>query len=162
VTKAGSEVGKKRKSAQIAAQAEQMERDLGAIRQALRKPLENEVAKGQLTPPQHAVMRVVVHEHGISLRDLSRAVSLAHSTVSGIVDRLETRGLLERRTDPHDGRVARVYPTAPVVAFVREQIPALARGPLQKALERAKEGEREIIQRALKRLRELLEEGQAC
>ena len=67
----------------IAKLAGQMELDLSGIRRALRRPLEAEVAKGGLTMPQTNVMQVVVRHDGISLKDLSHAVSLAHSTVSG-------------------------------------------------------------------------------
>jgi len=144
---------------EIAAQVEQMERDLGGIRRALRKPLEAEVSKGELTVPQTAAMAVIVRKHGISLKDLSHDLSLAHSTVSGIVDRLEKRGMIERRQDPGDGRVVQIYPAAEVRAFVRDRLPTLERGPLQRALERAAEDERSAIGRALKRLRELLEEA---
>ncbi|UWZ84174.1 MarR family winged helix-turn-helix transcriptional regulator [Occallatibacter riparius] len=151
--------GKRAKNgSEISAQAERMEKDLGAIRRALRRPLEAEVARGELTIPQSAVMQAVVQHDGISLKDLSREVSLAHSTVSGIVDRLEKRGMIERRTDAADGRVTRIHPTVIVRKFVREQIPALSRGPLQTALERAKAGEREGLVAAVARLRELLEE----
>lgn len=136
--------------------AEAMEKDLGAIRRALRKPLETEMARGELTVPQTAVMRVVVRQGGVSLKDLSGEVSLAHSTVSGIVDRLEKRGMVERRADPEDGRTSRIYPTAVVAEFVREQIPRLSRGPLEDALERATKAERAAIGEALRRLRELL------
>ncbi|MFZ0742952.1 MAG: MarR family transcriptional regulator [Terracidiphilus sp.] len=142
----------------IAALAEQMEWDLSKIRRALRGPLAAEVAKGEMTVPQREVMRVVVRNEGISLRDLSREVSLAHSTVSGIVDRLEKRGIIERRVDQEDGRVSRIYPAAAVKEFVRERIPALTRGPLEKAMERATEADRSTIGLALHRLRELLEE----
>ena len=141
----------------IPAMAEAMEKDLGAIRRALRKPLETEMARGELTVPQTAVMRVVVRRGGVSLKDLSGEVSLAHSTVSGIVDRLEKRGMVERRADPEDGRTSRIYPTAVVAEFVREQIPRLSRGPIEDALERATSAERAAIGEALRRLRELLE-----
>ena len=134
-----------------------MDRDLGVIRRALRRPLEAEVARGELTVPQSAVMQSVVQHSGISLKDLSREVSLAHSTVSGIADRLEKRGMIERRADAVDGRVTRIHPTAVVRKFVREQIPVLSRGPLQAALERAKAEEREGLAAAVARLRELLE-----
>lgn len=142
---------------EFAAQVERIDQDLSAIRRVLRKPLVAQIVRGELTPPQTAVMRVVVRTHGISLKDLSREVSLAHSTVSGIVDRLEKRGLIERRPDPADGRFARIYPTAVVDQFVREHIPALRLGPLQSALERAGEDERAAIAQSLRRLRELLE-----
>jgi DNA-binding MarR family transcriptional regulator len=142
----------------IATQAEQMEQDLSGIRRSLRKPFEAEIARGDLTLPQKAVMREVVRHHGISLKDLSRAVSLAHSTVSGIVDRLEKRGMIARRPDPTDGRVSCIYPTAVVEDFVRERIPVLRRGPLQVALERATVEERVAIGQSLRKLRELLAE----
>jgi DNA-binding MarR family transcriptional regulator len=149
-----------KKNPDIRAQVEQIEQDLGGIRRALRKPLETEVAKGELTAPQTAVMREVVRSEGVSLRDLSCAVSLAHSTVSGIVDRLEKRGLVERRPDANDGRVSRIYPTAPVREFVQKRIPALSRGPLVRALQRATPEERTTISAALQLLRELLGEPQ--
>jgi DNA-binding MarR family transcriptional regulator len=151
--------GASTKRTTIAALAEQMERDLSGIRRALRRPLDAEVAKGELTAPQTSVMQVVVRQDGISLKDLSKEVSLAHSTVSGIVDRLEKRGLLSRRPDPQDGRISRVYPTAVVREFVRNQIPMLTRGPLEAALERLKPAERVTLGDALKRLRELLEKA---
>ena len=135
-----------------------MEKDLSAIRRALRRPLEAEVARGEITVPQAAVMQAVVQHDGMSLKELSREVSLAHSTVSGIVDRLEKRGMIERRPDVADGRVTRIHPSAVVNRFVREQIPALSRGPLQAALERARTDERERLVAAVARLRQLLQE----
>jgi DNA-binding MarR family transcriptional regulator len=136
-----------------------MERDLGVIRQILRKPLEAEVAKGGLTAPQVGVMRAVVRHEGISLKDLSQGVSLAHSTVSGIVDRLEKLGMIQRKPDRVDGRISRIYPTSIVMEFVRDEIPALTRRPLEAALERSTPAERAAIGQALRRLKELLEEA---
>jgi len=150
-------VAAKSEKAHTAAQAIEMERDLSAIRRMMRKPLEAEVTRGNLTVPQKSVMAVVVRHEGISLKDLSAAMSLAHSTVSGIVDRLERQGLVERRTDANDGRVSLIHATAAVREFVREKIPELSRGPLSAALDRATAAERAQIGAALRRLRELLE-----
>jgi len=152
-------LGKKRDYRnEIAAQAAQMDRDISGIRRALRKPLEAEVSKGDLTMPQKAAMAVIVRHTGICLKDLSREVSLAHSTVSGIVDRLEKRGIIVRRQDPSDGRITRIHPSAEVEAFVRDRIPVLSQGPLEAALKRATDKERASIAKSLQRLRELLEE----
>ena len=141
----------------IATLAEQLEQDLSGIRRALRKPLEAEVARGEMTAPQMGVMRIVVRNDGISLKELSAAVNLAHSTVSGIVDRLEKRGMIERRADAADGRISRIYPTAVVKEFVRNEIPALRRRPLEEALERVSPAERATIGSAIRLLREILE-----
>jgi DNA-binding MarR family transcriptional regulator len=86
-------------------------------------------------------------------------VSLAHSTVSGIVDRLESKGLVQRRTDPADARTSRVYPTKTVRQFLEEKLPLLSRGPLSSALSRTDPGERDRLEHALRRLRELLEQS---
>jgi DNA-binding MarR family transcriptional regulator len=146
-----------RETFSISAQAERTERELGAIRRILRKPLEAAEARGGLTAPQTAVMSVIVRHDGISLKDLSREVSLAHSTVSGIADRLEKRGLVERRADPADGRISRIFPTAAVTRFLRDKMPALSRRPLESALSRATPAERAAIEKAISRLRRLLE-----
>jgi DNA-binding MarR family transcriptional regulator len=142
-----------------ATQAARIESDLRAIQRALRKPIEAQVARGALTVPQMAVMQVVVAHHGISLKELSKRMSLAHSTVSGIVDRLEKRGMIERRPDETDGRVSSIFPTAVVTKFVRDELPNLARGPLLSALEQATPSECDQIEKALRRLKELLELG---
>ena len=149
--------GARQSPAGIREQAQRMERDLSAIRRALRKPLEAEIARGELTVPQAAVMQIVVRQQGISLKDLSREASLAHSTVSGIADRLEKRGMIERRPDPADGRFCRIYPTAVVMEFVRERMPTLASEPLIRALSGASAEERNRIEHAFRRLRELLD-----
>jgi DNA-binding MarR family transcriptional regulator len=142
----------------IAAQAERIDRDLAAIRHAMRKPADAQFAQAGLTVPQQAVMRALITSSALSLKELSRQVSLAHSTVSGIVDRLEARGLVVRRADSKDGRIARIHPAPAVTEFMRTQFPALTQGPLQAALKRARPGERDAIEKALGRLRELVGE----
>lgn len=62
-----------------------------------------------LTMPQLLTLHELARYHGpMSLSDLSRALNLANSTVSGIVDRLERAGHVRRRTDTEDQRVIRV------------------------------------------------------
>lgn len=141
--------------------AEQIQRDFAAIRRALRAPLESEIARGELTPPQMAIMQMVVSHEGTSLKELSHAVGLAHSTVSSIIDRLENRGLLQRRPDPVDGRITRIHSSAVVRKFVAERLPELSQGPLERALDRASSAEQTQIGKAIRRLRELLDETKA-
>jgi DNA-binding MarR family transcriptional regulator len=138
--------------------AERIARDLNAIRRVLRKPLEAELVKNQLTVPQVTVLTIVARQPGITLKELSHEVNLAHSTVSGIVDRLEKRELVERRADSADGRVSRIYPSEQVTGFIRDRVPVLGAGPLEAALRRAMRVERVAISRALEKLRSLLED----
>jgi DNA-binding MarR family transcriptional regulator len=138
--------------------AEAIDRDLRAIRERIRRPLEAAIARGNLTGPQQSVMRALVQSDGMSLKELSAQLGLAHSTVSGIVDRLEGRGLVERRDGETDRRVTRILVTREVREFVRDTMPALSIHPLVEALERADAAQRRAILKGLKTLREVLEE----
>ena len=135
--------------------AQEIDQHLRVIRQALRRPVEAEFAKGRLTGPQRAVMQVLVHSRRLSLKDLSGQVGLAHSTVSGIVDRLERQGLVERHTDVRDRRVTKIDASARVRNFIRDTLPALEIHPIEEALNRAKPEERAAILEGLRTLRRL-------
>src|SRR5262249_43873534 len=137
--------------------AEAIDRDLRAIRERIRRPLEAAVAKGNLTGPQQSVMHALVQSDGMSLKELSAHLGLAHSTVSGIVDRLQERGMVERRTSETDRRVTRIGVTREVRDFVRDTMPGLLLHPLEEALARATAAQRGAIVEGLKTLREMLE-----
>src|SRR5215469_11441177 len=141
----------------IAAMARDVERDLRAIRQFLRRPLEAAIAEGALTGPQQSAMEALVRSGGLSLKELSQELGLAHSTVSGIVDRLEKRGMVERKADGADRRVSRIVPTRQVRQFVRETMPELERHPLAEALADATGAERQAVALGIATLRRLLE-----
>ena len=137
--------------------AEEIDLHLKAVRQILRRPVEAEFARGGLTGPQRSVMHVVVQSEGISLKELSKQVALAHSTVSGIVDRLEKQGLLERKTDSNDGRISLIAASKAVLDFLRDTLPSLTIHPLVEALRRAKPAERDKILNGLRTLRRIVE-----
>lgn len=137
--------------------ARAIELDLGEIRQILRRPLDAEYARGQLTAPQRMVMQVLFHSDGMSLKELCEQVSLSHSTVSGIVDRLQAKGMAARSTDSADRRLTRIAVTPVVRQFMQQQAPRLTAQPLIEALSRLSEQDRRAISRGLRLLREALE-----
>ncbi len=137
--------------------AQEVEGHLAAIRQTLRQPVEAEFARGNLTGPQRSVMQALFHSSGLSLKDLSRQVGLAHSTVSGIVDRLEKRGLAQRRPHPNDGRASTIVVSEQVRDYMRDTFPAVVLHPVTAALQRAKPAERIVILEGLRTLRRVIE-----
>lgn len=147
----------KREDVDLTQTAEEIDLILRAVRQTLRQPLETEFARGNLTGPQRSVMQEVVRADGISLKELSRRVGLAHSTVSGIVDRLETRGMVKRRVDAADRRLTSIVPAAVVKEFLRDRLPQLTLHPLVEALGRATARERGAIVEGLRALRAVVE-----
>ncbi len=76
----------------------------------------------------HALVRAVVAEHGlphasmpvmaqihrtpgVTVSEMARRTRLAKSHISNTVETLASAGLLEKRGDPDDQRLVRIYPT---------------------------------------------------
>jgi DNA-binding MarR family transcriptional regulator len=137
--------------------ARDLDRDLRAIRAIVRRPLDSEIAKGNLTGPQQSAMAALVRSQGMSLKQLSGHLGLAHSTTSGIVDRLEKRGMVERQRNAADGRLKRIVVTREVRQFLDTTMPKLEIHPLEEALRRASADERAAIAAGVKTLRRVLE-----
>ncbi len=64
-----------------------------------------------LSPSQFAVLLLLDGEAGWRLTDLSERLLVDKSTITRIVDRLESAGLVRREADPDDRRVQRVVLT---------------------------------------------------
>jgi MarR family transcriptional regulator, organic hydroperoxide resistance regulator len=70
------------------------------------------LAEHDLTPVQGHALRLLDPERPLPMSDLADALYCHASNVTGIVDRLELRGLVERRPDPQDRRVKTLVLTA--------------------------------------------------
>jgi DNA-binding MarR family transcriptional regulator len=123
-------------------------------RDLLRNPSEDADGFG-LTGPQVSVMACLVGRGPSTLTEVSRALGMNHSTASGIVDRLQSRGLVRRTRDPVDQRRTRITVTEKVTTYVSE----LQEGPsgrLARVLGRATLAERRAIREGLSLLCGLL------
>jgi DNA-binding MarR family transcriptional regulator len=136
--------------------AQEIDQHLRAVRRTLQQPVEAEFARGGLTGPQRSVIEAVVKMGGLSVKEASRQVGLAHSTVSGIVDRLERQGLVERQKDRKDHRINLIVPSKVVRDYMRDTLPTLVVYPLVEALLHAKPAERRAILEGLRTLRRVL------
>jgi DNA-binding MarR family transcriptional regulator len=64
-----------------------------------------ETAEFGITPVQFATL-MTAHEHpGLDQRSLAARISFDTSTIGGVIDRLEKRGLILRNAAPHDRRL---------------------------------------------------------
>jgi len=59
-----------------------------------------------LTGPQRLVLRLVGRFPGITAGRLAQILHVHPSTLTGVLKRMEKRGLLDRKSDPLDGRKA--------------------------------------------------------
>ena len=105
-----------------------------------------------LTGPQLWAIKLVAGNAPIKVSDLARRMYLHPATVVGILDRLESKGLVQRTRSTEDRRVVEIDLTAQGQAVVG-QAPEVAQGMLVKGLEslsreklsHVSEGMREIV-----------------
>jgi DNA-binding MarR family transcriptional regulator len=92
-----------------------------------------------VTPVQYAALQAVANQSDLDQRTLARSIGLDTSTVAGVVDRLEARGLMERQASPTDRRVRLLRLTPEGARTLAAVIPAMQRAqerilaPLPKA-----------------------------
>lgn len=76
--------------------------------QLLRKGL----ADYNLTPPQFGLLASLWERDGLSQGELGLILDVDRTTLTGIIDRLEKSGLVQREVDPLDRRSKLIYLTA--------------------------------------------------
>jgi DNA-binding MarR family transcriptional regulator len=81
-------------------------RQLWAVDHGLQSASKRMEATFGITGPQRLVVRIVGRFPGISAGALADVLHVHPSTLTGILRRLEQRGVLSRRGDPSDGRRA--------------------------------------------------------
>ncbi|GAA0603792.1 MarR family winged helix-turn-helix transcriptional regulator [Streptomyces crystallinus] len=84
---------------------------IGSVVARYHEEYERAAAEHALTGAQARVLGLLSLEP-VPMRGLARALKCEPSNVTGIVDRLEARGLVERRPDPADRRVKLAAATA--------------------------------------------------
>lgn len=80
-----------------------------------------------ITPVQFAALQAVADSPGLDQRTLARTIGFDTSTIGGVIDRLETRGLLARHADPDDRRVRLLELTSEGKKLLRDVTPAMLR-----------------------------------
>jgi DNA-binding MarR family transcriptional regulator len=140
----------------------QAEEILATVRALWRDLLRNPYADAEqhgMTGPQITVMACLVSKGAMALTELSRSLGMSHSSASGIVDRLEARGLVRRTQDATDRRRTSIEVTEAVQRYVRE-LEAGPSGRLVQALANATPAQRAAIKKGLDLLCDLLGSAQ--
>lgn len=92
--------------------------------------LEETEAHG-ITPVQYAALQAVHDRPQLDQRTLSRSIGFDTSTIGGVIDRLEKRGLMQRNASDEDRRVRLLTLTAEGEALLEEVQPAMMRAQLR-------------------------------
>ena len=73
-----------------------------------------------MTRAQWAILIWLDRQPGISQKALAELLEVEPITVARLVDRLEARGMVERRPDPRDRRIWRLHLSPPAHAVLRD------------------------------------------
>lgn len=90
----------------------------GMIKQNGRKILNNY----PITSPQFVALQWLLEEGDLTIGELSNKISLAFSTTTDLVDRMEKNELVERVRDTNDRRVVRIHLLEKGKTIIREVI----------------------------------------
>jgi len=110
-----------------------------------------ETASQAITPVQYAALQTVANRPGLDQRTLAQAIGYDTSTIAGVIDRLEARGLLERQASAEDRRVRLLAPTRAGRTLLAQAIPGMLRAQ-ERILAPLPEAERAVFQRMLRTL----------
>jgi len=112
-----------------------------------------------ITGPQLACLLTIDEEGPLTSVNLAKKVYLSPSTVVGIIDRLEEKGLIERRRDSRDRRQVHISTTR-IGRRLVDSAPSLLQDTLSSALVELPEIEQVSITLSLEKLVDLMEARQ--
>lgn len=109
-----------------------------------------------ITAPQLIALHAVIDRGPISVAEIAKAIHLGSSTLVGILDRLETRGLVTRSRSEKDRRVVLVSSTDAGRELAR-RAPSPLQDRLAEGLRQLDRIDQEAIERALMQVVDLME-----
>ena len=87
----------------------------------------DETSDLNITPVQFALLFAASRQDGMDQRTLASRIGLDTSTIGAVVDRLESRDLIERKVSPDDKRVRLLSVTRQGNDLLRRVMPAMLR-----------------------------------
>jgi len=85
--------------------------NVGRVMRRVYEHYDSRLSPFNLTAPQYMVFNALWIGDGITIGELGQRVALDGSTITGILDRMEKNGYVERRPNAEDRRSALVYLT---------------------------------------------------
>ena len=106
-----------------------------------------------LTNIQHAVLEGLWYSNGQTATELGQLLVLDKATLSGVLARMQASGWIDRRPDPADGRVTRIF-TSPRADAIQDELIAAREASDAQILSRYSLEERLLFKRFLMELME--------
>jgi len=129
------------------------------IMSLIKQSFESDLKKMDVTESQILVMRVLNHYGDMKVSDISRKLDLSNSMVSGIIDRLVEKKIVERKRSEKDRRIVMISLAEEYRQPVRKHLNAFAQ-KMRRVLSTTTEEDLDFILEGLEKLRTILEESQ--
>jgi MarR family 2-MHQ and catechol resistance regulon transcriptional repressor len=104
-----------------------------------------------MCPGDFAVLEALLHKGPLPVNAIGKKVLLTSGSMTAAVDRLEKRGLVERRDDPEDRRARVVHLTAEGRKVIRKLF-AVHERDMERAVSVLNAGEKEVLSGLLRKL----------
>ncbi|MEU6390601.1 MarR family winged helix-turn-helix transcriptional regulator [Streptomyces sp. NPDC046939] len=127
---------------------------LPTLHRSLDRRILQDFPHDRLPEAQIALLRLVAERDGVTVREAAHELLMQPNNVSALVSQLTRAGLLERRGDAADRRVAHLHTTAVARERIAE-VEGIARRHLAAALRRLTGGELDALGSALGALNSL-------
>ncbi|WP_449240926.1 MarR family winged helix-turn-helix transcriptional regulator [Desulfoscipio gibsoniae] len=85
---------------------------LSKVMRRVQRYYESNLASFEITPVQFYVLSALWENDGMKFKELARGINMDGSTLTGILDRMERGGYVERRNDPEDRRSLLIFLTS--------------------------------------------------
>jgi DNA-binding MarR family transcriptional regulator len=125
---------------------------MGSIKHNMGKQFE----EMNVTGPQGMLVGILIHYGEMKISDLSEKLGLSNSTVSGIVDRLENQGLVERTRSIEDRRVVYVNVTPEFKQNAKERFKCFEKN-FESMMSKATPEELDTILKGIATLKEVID-----
>jgi len=128
--------------------------NLGRVMRRVYNHYDQRLSPFGLTSPQYFVFNALWMGDGVSIGELGERVSLDTSTLTGIIDRMERNGYVERKPNPGDRRSVLVFLTpkarkiGPHILEFADELDATLKQPFSQE-------EMDVFERVLKSLSEM-------
>lgn len=110
-----------------------------------------ETADHNVTSVQFALLFAVSQSAGLDQRTIAARLGFDTSTMGAVIDRLESRRLIQRKVSADDKRVRQLYVTAAGEALLKRVIPAMLRAQ-ERMLEPLTKADRSKFMQMIKRI----------
>ncbi len=127
---------------------------LGSAARSMQKHYNSRCAEFGITIAQSFILFLLISEDGLNPKTMAEQLEIDGSAITGLVDRLEKEGLVERRSDPRDRRAFCVFLTRKGRRKAEDVLPAAmeVNKRLKASLEK---GDEQVVSRFLENVKGL-------